>query len=268
MQIVERGTGEPLVFVPGLQGRWEYMSRTVEALAEFYRVLTFPLCDEPAAKAAFDRSQGIDNYADQVEHVLDDKNISRAVICGTSFGGLVALRTAARTPARVSALVMASTPGPGWHLNARHKLYTRLPWIFGPLFAAESPWRVGREIDIALPGKLERRRFQSDQVQAFMRAPLSFSRMAARARSIERHDRTADCALVSCPALIIHGDPDLDHVVDTGGTLEYAQLIRGARVEVMARTGHLGPVTKPHEFVAIVRPFVSALHQDTHHSAA
>ena len=268
MHIIERGSGEPLVLIPGVQGRWEYMRRTIDALAESYRVLTFPLCDEPTAQAAFDPNHVIDSFATQVERVLDTRGIARAAICGASFGGIVALRVAARTPSRVSALVMASTPGPHWHLRARHRFYTRLPWLFGPVFAAESPWRLRREINIALPARIDRRRFRIEQARTLMRAPLSFSRMAIRARAIELHDRRADCALVACPTLIIHGDPALDHVVNTGGTSEYAQLIRGARVAMMEGTGHLGCITRPREFAAVVRAFLSASQQDSHHSAA
>src|SRR5262245_51750655 len=131
MHIIERGTGVPLVLIPGIQGRWEYMSDTVDALAASCRVFTFPLGDEPSANAACDPTGGIDGFAAQVEAVLDDRGVASAVICGASFGGLVALRTAARFPSRVSALIMASTPGPHWHLRARHRFYAGHPWLFG-----------------------------------------------------------------------------------------------------------------------------------------
>src|SRR5438034_219494 len=39
MNIVDRGSGPPLVLIPGLQGRWEYQHATVDALAETFRVL-------------------------------------------------------------------------------------------------------------------------------------------------------------------------------------------------------------------------------------
>ena len=54
MTIIERGDGPPLVLIPGLQGRWEYVRPTVDALSQYFRVLSFSLCDEPTAKAAFD----------------------------------------------------------------------------------------------------------------------------------------------------------------------------------------------------------------------
>ena len=38
VQIVDKGSGTPLVLIPPLQGRWEYMSDTVDALARSFRV--------------------------------------------------------------------------------------------------------------------------------------------------------------------------------------------------------------------------------------
>src|SRR5437763_1441318 len=109
---VERGSGAPLVFVPPLQGRWEYMNDTVDALASRMRVVTFSLCGERGSGMRFDRTRGLANYVDQTIGALDDRRIDRAVVCGVSFGGVVALHVAAEHPDRVGALVLASTPGP------------------------------------------------------------------------------------------------------------------------------------------------------------
>jgi len=257
-----------LVVIPGLQGRWEYIRPTVEALAESYRVITFPLCDEKTADAPFRRGAGLDPYAAQVAAVLDEKNIDRAAVCGISFGGLIALRFAAVAPTRVSALVLASTPGPRFHLKARHRLYARLPWLFGPLFAAESPSRLRTEIRVALPDEDVRRSFMRRQLRTLRQAPVSVSRMAGRALAIEAYDRVADAALVLCPTLVVHGEPALDYVVDPNATAEYGRLIQGSRVVTMERTGHLGSITKPREFAAIVRRFLDAARKDSRHSAA
>src|SRR5258707_59240 len=120
MRIIDKGQGPPLVLVPGLQGRWEYFRPTVEALARSHRVLTFSLCDEPGWQAPAASASGLDRFVAQVDAALDDRGVTRAVICGVSFGGVVALRFAARHPDRVSALIVASTPGPGWHLKESH----------------------------------------------------------------------------------------------------------------------------------------------------
>ena len=268
MQVIDRGAGVPLVLIPGLPGRWEYLTPAVDALANHFRVLTFDLCDERGADAPFDPDHVIDSFANQVEQLLDSRGIERAVICGISFGGIIALRTAARIPSRVSALVLASTPGPMWHLKRRHRLYTRLPWLFGPVFALESPWRLLPEINASLPTAEERRKFRRQLRRTLVQAPVSLSRMAVRARAIESHDKRSDCKAVSCRTLVVHGEPSLDHVVNPAGTSEYERVIHGAQRVLLANTGHLGCITRPEEFAAIVHRFISSVNQDSRHSAA
>src|SRR5438874_403911 len=150
MYVIEHGQGSPLVLVPGIQGRWEYMRPAIEALAASFRVITFPLCGEPDSKRDVDPAMGLDNYAAQILTVLDASGIERATICGVSFGGLVALRFGACHRDRVAALVLASTPAPVWRLRRRHQVYVRVPWMFGPVFLAEAPWRLRAEIRAAM----------------------------------------------------------------------------------------------------------------------
>ena len=255
-EIVERGHGAPLLLIPGVQGRWEYSRGIVEALARFYRVITFSLCDERAWSG---RGEGchIDVFAGQVEAALDRLQIGSATIVGVSFGGLVALRFAATRPTRTTALVIISAPGPQWHLRPRHDLYARLPWVFGPLFLAESPFRLRREVKAALPERSARRRYLREQLRTIIAAPVSLARMAARARLIGPYDRVADCAQVTAPTLVVQGEETLDHVTGSGGTAEYSQLIRGARLVQMEGTGHLGSVTRPDDCAAIVHRFIA-----------
>lgn len=264
--IVERGAGEPLVLIPGIQGRWEYSRDVVEALSRFYRVITFSLVDERASAGT--GISGIDVFAGQVESALDRLEIRSAAIVGVSFGGLVALRVAATRPARTGALVMISAPGPQWHLRPRHDIYARMPWLFGPLFVVETPWRLRREIVAALPEWPARRRYLWEQLRTIATARVSLSRMAARARLIASYDRVADCAAVVAPTLIVMGDEALDHVTGSGGTAEYARLISNVRLERMMRTGHLGSVTQAAECADIVRRFIVDANKDSHHSAA
>ncbi len=256
MTVVERGNGQPLVLIPGLQGRWEYLRAAIDALGAFCRVVTFPLCDERSARAPYDPAMGLDNFVDQVRSALDGLNLPRAAICGVSFGGIVALRFAGRHPERTSSLILVSTPGPRWHLKRKHDFYSRAPWLLGPLFLAEAPWRLGHEIARALPDVRERRRFVWEQLLTLTRAPLSLTRMAARARMIAGSDRAADCRRVSAPTLVVHGESGLDHVVPVDGTSEYGRLIAGAATMLLERTGHLGTMTHPREFAAIVREFL------------
>jgi 3-oxoadipate enol-lactonase len=245
MQIVDRGSGPPLVLIPGLQGRWEYLRPAVDALSSCFRVLTFSL-----------DADDLDGYAEQVGSALTEKGIERSAICGVSFGGLIAVRFAAQHPARCSALVLASTPQPALRLRRRHQMYLRAPWIFGPVFLAESPLRLRPEICAAIPEPRARRRFAMLGLRTLFSSPVSLSRMAARARLIASMDAGPDCERITAPTLIITGERGLDHVVPVEGSSEYARRIRNARAVVLERTGHLGTITRPEAFTDVVREFL------------
>ena len=257
LQIVTKGNGAPLVLIPGLQGRWEYMAPAVDALARSFRVVTFALCGERTSGLRFDRSLGLDNFADQVAAALDELRIDRAVICGVSFGGVVALRFAATRPDRTIALVLASTPPPIWRLRRRHEVYARVPWIFGPLFLLETPFRLRTELMRTFPERRARLQFGFRQLRTLLRAPVSVVRMAERGRLLARLNLAADCQRVASPTLVVTGDPGLDHVVPTSGASEYLRLVPGARGAVVERTGHLGTITCPDAFAAVVSRFVA-----------
>jgi pimeloyl-ACP methyl ester carboxylesterase len=264
MNVVELGAGAPLVVVPGLQGRWEFTRPTVDALAAHFRVITFSLCDEPTAGAAFDRDRAFDSYGDQIAAALDGARLREAAICGISFGGLAALNFASRFGDRVSALVLASTPGPDFRLRPRHDFYARLPWLFGPLFMVEVPWRARPELKAALPAARDRRAFALRLLGAAIASPVSPARMAARARMIGSFDAAGACARITAPTLVVTGERSLDFVVGVDGTSKYTQLITGATSAVLERTGHQGTLTRPREFAEMVRKFVV----ESRHAAA
>ena len=248
-------TKPPLVLVPGIQGRPEYHGPAIDALADRFHVMTLPLCGEPSA-AVPDASSDLDAYADLIEAALDAHGCDRAVICGVSFGGIVALRFAARRPHRTEMLVLASVPGPGWHLRGRHEFYARWPRLFGALFLAESPFRLRREIAAALPSLRERRRFLGWQLRTVVAAPPSLLRMAARAKLIAGADMAADCQRVSAPTFVVTGEAGLDQVVAVEATRRYLELIAGAEYAVIEKTGHLGSTTRPDVFASLVEHFV------------
>jgi pimeloyl-ACP methyl ester carboxylesterase len=258
MDIVDRGSGPALVLVPGIQGRWEYVRPTLDELARSFRVLTVSLSGEQASGLPLQLSAGLDNDTAAILSTLDRRRLDRALLCGISFGGLVALRFAAVHPERTSAVVLASTPGPQWRLRPRHELYARAPWIFGGMFIAETPFRLRRELAAALPRPAERWRFIRWQLRTLAGAPLSLSRIATRARLISQLDIARDCRRITAQALVVTGESDLDHVVHVGGTMDYLQLLAGARHAVLERTGHLGSITRPDQFARLVQAFVES----------
>ncbi len=266
MAIYDRGTGAPLVIVPGIQGRWEYLRPTLDTLAESFRVIGVHMDDRRASRGPRSPSGTLDVLADVIAEILDRRGVEQAAVCGISFGGLVALRFASRWSARASALVLASAPGPEWAPGRRHRIYRRAPWVFGPLFLAETPLRLRAEIAVALPHAAERRRLAWRQTRTFFTAPLSLSGMATRARLIGASSLREECRTITAPTLVMTGEPDLDRIVPVTSTLEYTAEIPNARYVRLSRTGHVGYLTRPPEFASAIREFLGG-HDSRHHAA-
>ena len=256
--IYDVGTGAPIVLIPGIQGRWEWMQPSVQALAARWRVITSSLPGEPGVDPP-ESDGGFDEYVRHVDRLLDSGRVSSAVICGVSFGGLIALRYAARRPERVHALILVSTPGPGWKPTAQQLTYMRWPTVTGPLFLFGAAARVWNELRVTLPSLRDRLLFCATWLARLARAPGIPSRMGQRARLAAAERFESDCASVSAPTLVIAGERDLDKVVSLDDTMAYATAIPGAQFQLFEKTGHLGTVSSPEQFAIIVSKFLSGL---------
>ena len=237
-----------MVLIPGIQGRWEWMVPTIEALSRTHRVLTFSLNDV-SGPDVFDR------WVAHIDALLDRAGEETATILGVSFGGLLATRYAAVRPARTSSLVIAVTPSPQLHQDPRIVRAIRHPWLALPVFAFGSVTRLGPEIVAAYDSWAKRAAFGASYATRAFRYPVSPTSMASWVRDWMALDVIAACRRISAPTLVITGEPQLDWVVPVDGTIEYVTLIRGAIHRTLPRTGHLGFLTKAHEFAAMVDEF-------------
>lgn len=253
-----RSAGHPIVLVPGIQGRIEWMRPTVDALSTVGCVVSFSLAGEPVAERPFDRRIGFDDFLSQIDEELDRAGIQRATICGVSFGGLIALRYAARRPNRVESLILVSTPSPDWRMDSRMLRYCRRPRLSALLFFVEASVRFLREMTATFDTWGERLRWTTRHARTVLSAPMSPVRAAQRAMLADAEDFLPDCGRVGCPTLVVTGDPRLDRVVPVAQTMRYAELIEGACVARLDRTGHLGTVTQPARFAEVVRGFLEA----------
>ena len=253
--MIDTGQGVPLVLLPGIQGRWEWMAPAIEALARRCRTISFSASGEKTSGFAFDESIGFDNFVAQIDAVLDRCGVRRTAICGVSFSGLVAVHYAAARPERVSALVLASALPPTWRPDERVRGYLDSPRLGAPLFVARSPGRVGPEIMSAIPTWRGRLAFSARQTLRVARAPFSARLMVQRVRLIGEADLLRDCSRIVAPTLVITGEEGLDRVVPVAMTREYARLIPGTRLATIERTGHIGMLTRPDRFAELVGGF-------------
>jgi hypothetical protein len=81
--------------------------------------------------------------------------------------------------------------------------------------------------------------------------------MARRVHLLSSVRIEADLAGVQVPVLLVTGEDSLDCVVPPRVTRGYLDLWPDARAVTIARTGHLGVITRPAEFAAVVATFAA-----------
>lgn len=256
--MVDTGAGTPIVLIPGLQGRWEWMRPAVAALAKRHRVITFSLCDERTSPFPCDPAKAFENYIAQVDLALDRAQLDRAVIAGVSYGGLIATEFAARRPQRVAGLVLASALHSTWQPNPRQQRFLKAPRLLGPYFVATAPTRMNPEVAAAIPSRAARLRFKASQSVRVALAMASPSKMARRVEWARAH-HFSDLHAVKAPALIVTGEPGLDNVVPVDVSRRYLDDLESAEHVVLEHTGHIGLVTRPDAFAQVLGRFVDGV---------
>jgi pimeloyl-ACP methyl ester carboxylesterase len=186
---------------------------------------------------------------------LDLAGLERAAICGVSYGGLIAAAFAARHPERTAALVLVSALPPTWRPDERVRFYLRAPRLLSPLFMLAS-LRMYKEIAAATPGRLRGTRAALAHGGNVVRHLFSPTRMAARVAHLGDQRLIADLRALKVPTLVVTGEAALDRVVPVQRTREYLAMWPHAVEATIARTGHLGLITRPEAFAEVVVPFV------------
>lgn len=258
MSIFDRGTGPALVVVQGLHGRWEWTKPALVQLSRRCRTISYSLGGDIGSGERADVNQGFDYFLRQLDSIIEKCGVERVALCGISFGGFVALRYASTRPERVTCLILASSPAPGWSPNQQQAKWISRPWLSAPAFVATAPARVWPEVRAAFPTWSSRLGFFVRQGWRTASAPMIPSRMAERITLAQQSDFASDCANIRVPTLVVTGEEPLDRVVPVSSTRSFCKLIPGAEFNMLERTGHLGSMTQPSRFADVVSNFVHA----------
>jgi pimeloyl-ACP methyl ester carboxylesterase len=257
-KMMDEGTGPPVVVIPGIQGRWEWMAPALRELRLRCRAISYTLCGDSGSGLRYAPSLGFDNYLRQLDMVFERAGVTRAALCGVSYGGFIAFRYAATRPERVSALVLVSAPAPGWEPSERQQRFLDRPRLRAPLFMLTGPGRIWEEVRSAIPSRGARMYFAVTYGARVLSAPITPSRAVTRIADQRAVDFSGDGARVKAPTLVVTGEDSLDHVVPPPVSREYLSLIPGAIYTKLDGTGHIGMITQPARFADVVSSFVHA----------
>jgi len=253
------GAGEPpVLLIPGANGHRRWMSFLARAFAARHRTIavTLPGESEAPGLGPDPRDAPFSEVIARLTEVLDACDAPRAVLCGTSFGGVMALSLALAHPDRVSALVLhASTARPARRIR-RYGRFARRPLLATLVFNAIFLPGLPAEFRASLPERRQRRRFYRDLLalrRTIPYCPAAFGRRLGRLADV---DLTAELSRLNQPVLALSGEAGLDAIVDPSEGEWIATHTDRGRHEVLPGTGHLAILARPELIVARTERFL------------
>lgn len=249
----DEGRGTPVVLLHAFPQSRAMWAPQIDALSKTHRVIApdfrgFGESDAPEGPYT------LDQYADDVNALLDHLAVKQAVFAGLSMGGYTLFAVYRRHADRVKALVLADTRAQAdteegragravMAQTAREKGAGAIAEIMLPKLL--SP--IALEADAELVGQV-RAAIERTQVSGIAGALMA---MASRPDSVPLLPQ------IACPTLVITGE--LDGPAPPADARLMAERIPGARLEIIPRAGHLSNLERPEEFTEAVRSFLRTL---------
>lgn len=249
----ETGMGLPVIFVPGITEFAGAFQFQFQGLQNSYRLISYNLRQGLKRPGEYT----LDLLADDLRRFIEEVDLSGAVICGHSFGGLVALKFALRYPEMTRALVLISgfaapppdtsdrflasisAAGHPFHrsLGARFKLH------MARLLSGGSPHALTMEYAMSAVRTIARQAEKTNQTT-----------IDQRMRIIRTSDFRASLPEILAPSLIVVGAKDRPFFLSSAQ--EMYEGIPDASLEVLEDGGHFCFLTRHDQFNAALDDFL------------
>ncbi|MGO8997167.1 MAG: alpha/beta fold hydrolase [Polyangiaceae bacterium] len=186
---------------------------------------------------------------------FNELRVSKAILCGLSWGGMISMRAAIQHPMRVAAMALLDTSAEGETL--KDKIRNRAFIAFARRYGVPR-WFVDLELAHLMFGPKTLATRGDELLERFTRTVNGYSRdgmaRAALAVSVHRLDVTPKLRAVACPTLVICGRDDGATPPEKSRSL--AAKIRDAKLEWIEGSGHMSAIEEPEQVNRVLVPFV------------
>ena len=261
MNVVDIGSGPPVIFIHGLSGCWQNWLEQIPLFARDHRVIAVDLpgfghSDMPVETIS------ISGYADAIDELMEKLDIDAARIVGNSMGGFIGAEMAIEHPARIERLVLVAAAGlsiesirtertKGLRHRAENMIFFSLAHVVSRSHqvALRPRLRAALLMTVAahparLPGPLAAQQVLGSGKPGFSDALEAMCRYPLRDR-LEK---------IACPTLILWGDKDI--LVPVKDASVFEELIPDSRKIIYTDTGHVSMMERPARFNSDVKAFL------------
>ena len=248
------GAGPPLLLIMGLSGTaLSWGEPFLQELRQDFDVIAY---DHRGigASSRLDGPITIRELAADAAGLLEALELDSAHVLGISMGGMIAQELALAHPERIRTLALGCTycGGPG-SVRASEEVWTRVI-AAGRSGDRELVLRTMWEINVSAAFSAEepqRERF----VERALRRRVAVAVIEQQARAASAHDTSSRLGEIELPTLVIHGTED--QMIPVGNGHMIAQLIPGARLEILDGVGHMFFLERPERSAELMRAHVA-----------
>lgn len=256
----EIGEGEPILFVHGLAGCWRNWLENLPHFGRTHRAIALDLPgfgDSPMPSWEIQ----ISAYGRLIHDFCEKLGIERvAALVGNSMGGFASTEAVVEQPSRFERLILVSAAGISFaeRRGRRVKAFTRTFEATVPFLArAERFWLTRPGTRQLAFGSLVRypNQLKVELLAELMDPDLRSPGFPAAMRANAGYDTRHRLPEIEIPTMIVWGLSD--RIVPVEAAIGYHRLIKGSRLEIFERTGHLPQLERPARFNALLDEFLA-----------
>jgi len=247
------GSGEPLVLIEGLgYANWMWVKQ--KPLSKYVKLIIYDNRGVGYSSKP-DRPYTMDNFADDLEDLLNYLSIDKAFLWGVSMGGMIAMYFTYKNPDRVRGLILGETnfgiksvppskealeilmQPPKSGLDKREMLIERMRVAFSREYFNKHKDEIEYLVNLRI-------RFEED--------PKAYNNQLAAVLSFDFKDKLPS---IRVPTLIVTGDED--YVVNPQNSYIMNQSIPNSKLIILRGAGHLAIIERAEDYNRVVLNFIN-----------
>jgi pimeloyl-ACP methyl ester carboxylesterase len=246
------GSGEPLVLIEGLgYANWMWVKQ--RSLSKYVKLIIYDNRGVGYSSKP-DRPYTMDDFADDLEDLLNYLSIGKAFLWGVSMGGMIAMYFTYKNPDRVRGLILGETnfgiksvppskealeilmQPPKSGLDKREMLIERMRVAFSREYFNKHRDEIEYLVNLRI-------RFEED--------PKAYNNQLAAVLSFDFKDKLPS---IRVPTLIVTGDED--YVVNPQNSYIMNQSIPNSKLIILRGAGHLAIIERAEDYNKVVLNFI------------
>jgi 3-oxoadipate enol-lactonase len=246
----ERGT--PVIFLHGYPFSKAMWRKQLDFLQTTNRVIA---CDIRGFGDSEDESSilSIDLFAEDLLQFMDSLKIEKAIVCGLSMGGFIALNAHKRFPERFEALILCDTQCIADTAAVKEKRYKTIDDISTN---GVKNFNDGFIENVFHKDSLSNKKELVEELRTVVFKNSQHIITAGLTALAERTETCSTLGAISIPTMIICGREDT--VTPLAQSDFMHQMIEGSTMHVIDNAGHVSNLEHPDEFNQYLRDFLTA----------